>query len=70
MMLHSASPSAAVISVGADNPYGHPAAALLDRLEDTGAHIYRTDRHGAITVKFHTDGTVSVRTYLTQEDNP
>ena len=70
MMLHSASPSAAVISVGADNPYGHPAAALLDRLEDAGARVYRTDRHGAITVNLHADGTVSVRTYLTQEDNP
>lgn len=70
MMLHSASPSAAVISVGADNPYGHPAAALLQRLEATGARVFRTDWHGAVTVDLHMDGTVSVRTYFTREDDP
>ena len=40
----------AVISVGADNPYGHPAQETLDRLEAAKARVLRTDRHDTITV--------------------
>jgi competence protein ComEC len=47
-------PAAAVISVGARNPYGHPDAGTLARLGAAGAHVYRTDRHGAILLE--TDG--------------
>ncbi|MGB8476242.1 MAG: DNA internalization-related competence protein ComEC/Rec2 [Candidatus Acidiferrum sp.] len=47
-------PSIAVISVGEDNPYGHPNPALLKRLEDAGVRILRTDRDGAVHVL--TDG--------------
>ncbi len=43
----------AVISAGADNPFGHPHQAVLERLE--GMLVYRTDHHGCIT--FTTDGT-------------
>lgn len=41
-----------VISVGRDNPYGHPSPAVLERL-DSGA-LFRTDLHGDVTVS--TDG--------------
>jgi competence protein ComEC len=43
------SPRAAVISVGA-NRYGHPAPAVLARLADAGAEVWRTDRDGNIQV--------------------
>jgi competence protein ComEC len=50
------SPEVAVISVGADNDYGHPSketmARLTERLEPT--NIYRTDKNG--TIEFTTDG--------------
>jgi competence protein ComEC len=54
--LASANPQVAVISVGEDNPYGHPSAEVLDRLgEKLGAeNIYRTDEQG--TIEFITDG--------------
>lgn len=42
-------PQYAVISVGADNDYGHPTEAALQRLAETGAEIYRTDLLGEIT---------------------
>lgn len=42
-------PSSAVISVG-PNSYGHPAAETLARLSNSGAHIYRTDLSGTITL--------------------
>ncbi len=47
-------PSVAVISVGADNRFGHPHPGTLATLEAAGATIYRTDRDGAVTL--HSDG--------------
>ncbi|MGH8248286.1 MAG: DNA internalization-related competence protein ComEC/Rec2, partial [Gammaproteobacteria bacterium] len=45
-------PSIDIISVGAENPFGHPAPDVLDRLEND--LILRTDEHGDITIT--TDG--------------
>lgn len=49
-------PQLAVISVGADNGFGHPRDEVLSRLEDRlgTENIYRTDEDG--TVEFITDG--------------
>ncbi|MFD8800393.1 ComEC/Rec2 family competence protein [Streptomyces atroolivaceus] len=49
-LLRSARPRLALISCGADNPYGHPAARTVEALEATGAKVLRTDIHGAIAV--------------------
>lgn len=51
----------AVISVGADNGYGHPTAAALDLLREAGIPWLRTDEAGAIAV-FTTDGELSAWT--------
>ena len=48
VFLDAVKPDFAVISVGKDNSYGHPAAEVLDRLEKLGAEIYRTDLSGTI----------------------
>ena len=54
-------PEAAIISVGAGNPYNFPAGDAMSRLGDTGALIFRTDTAGTIVVR--TDGmTFSVET--------
>ena len=52
-----ADPKLAVISVGADNTFGHPGADTLQRLADVVGvnNIYRTDKNG--TVECITDGT-------------
>ncbi|MEA4890740.1 MAG: MBL fold metallo-hydrolase [Clostridiaceae bacterium] len=47
-LLQAVSPLYAVISVGQDNTYGHPAAETLARLADAGTAVYRTDLAGAI----------------------
>jgi len=40
----------ALVSVGEDNDYGHPAPALLDLLSRNGALVRRTDLHGDVAV--------------------
>jgi len=44
------SPEIAVISVGEDNPYGHPHQETLDTLEKYGIKILRTDKNGDIQI--------------------
>ena len=39
-----------MISVGADNDYGHPAPETVRALASTGARVLRTDRDGALAV--------------------
>ncbi|MGW0196956.1 ComEC/Rec2 family competence protein [Nonomuraea sp. NPDC003201] len=41
---------AALISVGADNDYGHPALSTLAILRRLGASIYRTDQSGDLAI--------------------
>lgn len=53
--LNKVSPKYAVISVGANNDYGHPSQTTLNKLSSIGATIYRTDKDG--TVVFKSDGT-------------
>ena len=48
--LNKVKPEYAIISVGDGNNYGHPTKEALDRLEDVGAEVYRTDLQGEITV--------------------
>jgi competence protein ComEC len=48
--LLSLAPSVVLVSVGADNDYGHPAASALDPLAGTGAIVARTDRQGDLAV--------------------
>jgi competence protein ComEC len=52
--LAAAQPWVAVVSVGADNRFGHPSNDVMARVMQTGAHIYRTDKHGE--VEFVSDG--------------
>lgn len=51
--LDAVTPDMAIISVGAENDYGHPEDSTLDLLDDI--HTYRTDTDGTILV--YTDGT-------------
>ncbi|MYS21524.1 MBL fold metallo-hydrolase [Streptomyces sp. SID4948] len=55
-------PRLALISVGAGNPYGHPAARTLAALRGLGAVVLRTDRDGPIAVSGA--GPAGLRTVL------
>ncbi|MCC9174570.1 ComEC/Rec2 family competence protein [Arthrobacter sp. zg-Y179] len=43
-------PSLALISVGTDNEYGHPAPEILTQLRAAGTAVARTDQHGTVVV--------------------
>jgi len=49
-LLAEAQPELAVISVGADNPYGHPTASTLAELDRAGVPVLRTDLDGTVTI--------------------
>jgi competence protein ComEC len=51
----------AVVSVGADNDYGHPAPETLDLLSDGGAMVTRTDEAGDVAIVVD-DGALAVAT--------
>ena len=53
-LLAAVQPHFGIISAGEDNLYGHPSPELLERLENAGVRILRTDRDGAVHVL--TDG--------------
>ncbi len=62
--LGEVSPEYAVISVGEDNPYGHPRPEIVERLVDLGCTILTTMEYGNIvfvtdgeSLKIHTDNS-------------
>jgi competence protein ComEC len=48
--LDKTTPEVAVVSVGTDNPYHHPAEEVINRLEENSINLYRTDRDGDIAI--------------------
>lgn len=48
--LRQCSPAVAVISCGENNTYGHPHKETLERLNDMGTAVYRTDCSGAVQI--------------------
>jgi competence protein ComEC len=54
-LLERTEPRLALISVGADNPYGHPHPATLSALADAAVPVLRTDEHGDIEVEVTAD---------------
>jgi competence protein ComEC len=48
--LLSLDPAVVLVSVGADNDYGHPADSALRPLAQAGAEVFRTDQDGDLAV--------------------
>ncbi|MFO8075325.1 MAG: ComEC/Rec2 family competence protein [Egibacteraceae bacterium] len=54
--LDAVDPEVAVASYGLDNPYGHPHAEAVRRLEASGVALYGTGAHGRVTARHDADG--------------
>lgn len=59
IFLREAMPDCVVISVGANNSYGHPDENTVSRFEDAGAAVYRTDINGTVTVTVEKNGSIN-----------
>jgi competence protein ComEC len=62
-----AAPQDAVISVGANNTFGHPRPEVIQRLSDAHARLFRTDQFGLTTFLLSRDGKIST---LSSTSNP
>lgn len=49
-LLDHSSPEVCVISVGADNSYGHPSQKTLKRVKEYKVPVFRTDQNGTINI--------------------
>ncbi len=54
--LEAVAPRDVLVSVGAANRYGLPAPEVLERYRQLGLNVWRSDRHGAITVLLEEGG--------------
>ena len=59
-LLEHAQPEVALIGVGEQNSYGHPAEEILRTLQDLGAAVYRTDLHGTVVFSMTPEGLEAV----------
>ena len=50
-----------MISVGARNRYGHPHFDVVNRIEEFGARVLRTDLDGDIVIRARRSGLYEVR---------
>ena len=58
--LAALSPKVALVSVGKDNPYGHPADSTLAALARLGVFVARTDQSGALAVAGRAENLIVV----------
>lgn len=49
--IEAVTPEISIISVGKDNSYGHPQQGVIERLEEKGSKVYRTDKVGNIFIE-------------------
>jgi competence protein ComEC len=49
-------PKLAVISVGEENPFGHPAPETISELESHGIRVLRTDQAGEVAIEANDEG--------------
>jgi competence protein ComEC len=61
--LAATSPRLALLSVGKNNRYRHPAPTVVERLDEHGCFLFRTDQHGMVEVRFDGKGSMRVSHY-------
>ena len=59
--LNKVKPKIALIGVGKDNMFNHPSNTTIEKLENMGIKIYRTDLNGEISICVNNNGEVSIK---------
>lgn len=57
-------PKIALIGVGENNKFGHPADITLERLEKENVKVYRTDQMGEVSITINKNGRIKVKTQI------
>ena len=63
-------PEVAIVSTREDRRRRLPFPAVLERLAAVGARVFRTDRHGAVTVEIAASGALRVRSFRPVPGDP
>ncbi|HYN40476.1 MAG TPA: hypothetical protein VE129_01770, partial [Thermoanaerobaculia bacterium] len=50
--LERVGPRLALVGVGRRNRFGHPGVEVIERLASAGTRVFRTDRHGDVSLLF------------------
>jgi competence protein ComEC len=58
------SPAAVLISVGADNSYGHPYRGVTEYWQRHGANVYRSDMDGSVEISINENGEIEFKTFV------
>lgn len=58
-------PKIALIGVGKNNKFKHPDSEVLNRLQQLGTIIYRTDVNGEISIKVDRKGRIDIKNFWT-----
>lgn len=56
-------PKAVIFPVGYLNRFGHPRPQVVERYRGMGSRLYRSDRDGAVTVRFESASGPEIQTY-------
>jgi len=60
--LEAVRPKISLIGVGENNKFGHPNDDVINRLENIGSKIYRTDKMGEISISVDKNGKIKIAT--------
>ncbi len=56
-------PKISLIGVGLKNKFGHPNQEVIERLEDSGSKVLRTDENGEIIICVSDDGNIKINVF-------
>jgi len=62
--IEAVKPKIALIGVGKNNKFGHPNDDVIERLEDLGIEVFRTDINGEIFIKVNSKGKIKVEKFI------
>ena len=65
--LGKVNPKIALIGAGVNNKFGHPNDEVINRLENCGVSIYRTDKNGEISIVVNGEGKIKVNEFCIEK---
>lgn len=61
--IRQVNPSIVIFTAGYHNQFGHPKPEVVERYRALGSRLYRSDRDGAVLLRFEKEGAVKMQTW-------